>query len=140
MRELRIPIGLGTAYATFRDITGEYKTISVPVRTLDDYSFTNVALIKIDVEGHEFDVLKGAELTIAREKPVMIIEIEARYIDVEMDTVFKTVFDKGYEAFFLYLGKMLPFKEFRSEVHQKPFITKLPPKNYVHNFIFKPLA
>lgn len=33
-----------------------------------------ISLVKIDVEGHEPDVLRGAEATIARHRPAMIIE------------------------------------------------------------------
>jgi FkbM family methyltransferase len=43
--------------------------------TLDSLNFINVSFIKIDVEGHEIEVIKGALGTITREKPVMIVEI-----------------------------------------------------------------
>ena len=41
---------------------------------LDDFGFTNVHLLKIDVEGMESSVLEGARELIAREKPVIAIE------------------------------------------------------------------
>jgi FkbM family methyltransferase len=59
-RELHIPIDggrLATAMATFGAVQGEYKSTLVQVHVLDDYSFKNVAFIKIDVEGHELEVL-----------------------------------------------------------------------------------
>jgi FkbM family methyltransferase len=49
-------------------------TIDVPVRTLDSFGFTNVGLMKIDVEGYEEEVLRGAVETIARCKPILYIE------------------------------------------------------------------
>jgi FkbM family methyltransferase len=45
------------------------------LRPIDSFGFTNVSLIKIDVEGFEDAVLEGARLTIARSRPVIIIEI-----------------------------------------------------------------
>ena len=49
-------------------------TMTAEVRKLDSYEFEGVGLIKIDVEGDELAVLEGAEQTIAREKPVIIVE------------------------------------------------------------------
>jgi FkbM family methyltransferase len=46
----------------------------VPVYALDSYNFQNVGFMKIDVEGWEEEVLKGALDTIARCRPVMYIE------------------------------------------------------------------
>lgn len=41
---------------------------------LDDFSLRDVALLKVDVEGFEADVLRGAELTIKACRPVVFIE------------------------------------------------------------------
>ena len=43
-------------------------------RSIDSYKFPNVDLLKIDVEGMEIKALMGAEDTIQRCKPVMVIE------------------------------------------------------------------
>ena len=48
---------------------------SVELRSLDSFAFRNVSLIKIDVEQFEDFLLEGAQLTIARNRPVLIIEI-----------------------------------------------------------------
>ena len=45
------------------------------MRPLDDFGFTNVSLLKIDVEGLEDPVLEGATRTIAENRPVVILEI-----------------------------------------------------------------
>ena len=47
----------------------------VEMRPLDSFGFRNVSLIKIDVEHFEDWVLEGAQLTILRSKPVILIEI-----------------------------------------------------------------
>lgn len=48
---------------------------TVEVRTLDSFNFQNVDAIKIDVEGWELPVLKGAENTIKQFRPVIQTEI-----------------------------------------------------------------
>lgn len=42
---------------------------------LDSMTFDNISVIKIDVEGHELNVLLGAENTIGEHRPIIIIEI-----------------------------------------------------------------
>ena len=53
---------------------GKYKTIQVPVKTLDSYKIKNVGLIKIDVEGNELKTIRGAEKTIQKNKPILYFE------------------------------------------------------------------
>ncbi|TCJ13321.1 FkbM family methyltransferase [Flaviaesturariibacter flavus] len=55
----------------------EDETITVEMRTLDEVVGTRgvpIALIKIDVEGGEMGVLRGARGLLARDKPVVIFE------------------------------------------------------------------
>lgn len=51
-----------------------YQRVSVPQKTLDSYNFENVDIIKIDVEGYELEVLKGASQTIANNRPIVQVE------------------------------------------------------------------
>lgn len=51
-----------------------YQRVTVPQRTLDSYNFTDVDIIKIDVEGYELNVLEGATQTIANNRPVVQVE------------------------------------------------------------------
>jgi FkbM family methyltransferase len=48
--------------------------IDVPMRTLDSLNVEAVDFIKIDCEGYELFVLKGAEETIRRDRPCIIVE------------------------------------------------------------------
>lgn len=43
---------------------------------LDKFNIQAVSFIKIDVEGHELEVLKGAVETLARSRPILLIEIK----------------------------------------------------------------
>ena len=51
------------------------KTYEVEVRTLDDLNFMDVRFIKADVEGSEREVLDGARATIARDRPIILLEL-----------------------------------------------------------------
>ncbi len=46
----------------------------IPLHTLDSFNLQEVDFIKIDTEGYELYAIKGAEETIKRNKPVMIVE------------------------------------------------------------------
>lgn len=46
----------------------------VELRTLDSYLIDGVDFIKIDCEGYEVEVLRGAELTIRDQSPTIIVE------------------------------------------------------------------
>ena len=64
----------------FAEVRGISKEEQVKTTTLDSYIKENDIhgmhpLIKIDVEGHEMNVIKGAEETIQKLKPTFIIEI-----------------------------------------------------------------
>lgn len=83
-RDLNIPVHAGVAYdgwASLEDrslsFADDFKQIPVSLQRLDDQPFTrafSIDLIKIDVEGHELEVLRGAQSTIMQHKPVLIIE------------------------------------------------------------------
>lgn len=46
----------------------------VPVRTLDSFKLDKLALLKVDVEGMEFEALSGAADTIKRLRPILYVE------------------------------------------------------------------
>jgi FkbM family methyltransferase len=48
----------------------------VPVRTLDSFEFPKIGFMKIDVEGAEAAVLRGAHGTLERDRPNLLIEID----------------------------------------------------------------
>ena len=51
---------------------------NVQCRTLDSFNLNNIDFIKIDVDGFEVEVLKGAENTIKRNNPVINVEMKDR--------------------------------------------------------------
>ena len=52
--------------------------IDIPKRTLDSFSLKNVNYIKMDVQFHELEVLKGATKTLTQNDPILCIECAQR--------------------------------------------------------------
>lgn len=48
----------------------------VELTTLDSYRIKKLSFLKIDVEGHEMDVLEGATQTIKHHRPVVLLEVQ----------------------------------------------------------------
>lgn len=63
------------------------------VKPLDSLNLTNIHFIKIDVEGFESMVLRGAKQTNANSRPIIWIEI----FDENKSTVFPILHEMGYE-------------------------------------------
>jgi len=66
---------LGGALAADSGADGRTMRFEVDVRTLDSYRFSDVRVIKVDVEGSEMDVLEGARSAILRDRPALIVEL-----------------------------------------------------------------
>jgi FkbM family methyltransferase len=71
---------------------------------LDDYckDFTRLDLLKIDVEGYEYKVLRGAEKTIQKFKPVIILELSLYIKDIEKIEIIHFInylYAIGYDIF-----------------------------------------
>jgi len=113
----------------------------VPLATLDSYQLRDIAAIKIDVEGHEASVLDGAAETIARERPVLIVEVEERHHRGRSHEVFDRLLRQGYVCKFVRDNRLNQFnitmiRELQP-VEMKPEVG-LKHAKYINNFIFVP--
>jgi FkbM family methyltransferase len=113
-----------------------YEERLVKVKRLDDYVFEDVDLIKIDVEGHESSVIKGAIQTIQKTFPILIVEIEQRHISKPIDEVFSLITEIGYDGYFLKNDELISIEKFSYSIHQEPFLSCVNDDAYINNFIF----
>jgi len=67
------PGGLGVVDSSFSH--PELVVREFPCSRLDSMALAKVGFIKIDVEGHEMEVLQGARNLLERDRPIMIIEL-----------------------------------------------------------------
>lgn len=112
-----------------------FETVAVQTRTLDSYNFTNVGFIKIDVEGFEAAVVRGALGTIRREKPVLMIEIEEWHRKRPIEECLREMDVLNAEVFFARDGVLRPIAEFNPDRDHR---TRRKQPGYVQNFFFKP--
>lgn len=95
---------LKNTHAQFRN----RQTYPVDVRALDSFELTDVRFIKVDVEGSEREVLDGAPATIARNRPVMMLELLSGTHADPGGTAKAICDDFGYDAFIVRNGEKLP--------------------------------
>ncbi|MDC3263424.1 FkbM family methyltransferase [Pelagibacterales bacterium] len=113
------------------------KIINIQCRKLDSLNIENIGLIKIDVEGFEIEVIRGAKDTILKNKPVMIIENEIVHTK-DTNELFTTMNEFGYDKYICNsIGKLKKINNFSVEENQKNAIRNLD-INYIQNFIFIP--
>ncbi len=104
----------------------QYKKFSIMTAKLDDIKIDNkIGFIKIDVEGHEKNVLIGGQKLIKENKPVMVIEIEERHTKKPIKEIINYIKNLNYDCYYLSGDNMINFDE-------------IYPKNPENNFIFLP--
>jgi FkbM family methyltransferase len=118
--------GLNSLYRRYglEDVNGlepQKKEEIVELDTLDNYCLKNnihtIDLVKIDVEGHEFEVLKGMR-NLLKEKKVKMIQFEYGIVDarVFLKDIFDFFKDFDYRFYQIYHNKIQPIKAYNSEL------------------------
>lgn len=110
-----------------RDVS-RVREVTVPTKRLDDYAFSGVGFIKIDVEGHELCVLRGARGTLIRERPNLLVEAREEHHGGAVGKVREWLWELGYHGFFLRNHELLPIGGFDQDVDQR--------RDGIENFIF----
>jgi len=116
-------------------VQGEHKSISIEAKCLDEYNFLDVDFIKIDVEGHEHEVIEGAQETIKKFKPTMVIEMEEKHNQIPIEDQISSVEKLGYKCCVLINEKIIQIEEIDlNKFHRNPANND----SYLFNFIFYP--
>ena len=92
-------------------IEGVQRT-EVPVLPLDALELADVTAIKVDVEGAEEEVLRGAAATLRRCRPVLSVEIEERHRPGCTRRVPDLLAGLGYEGWYEFYGDWRPIERF----------------------------
>ena len=112
-------------------------TYKVPLISIDGLRLQELGFLKIDVEGHETEVLDGAHETIRRCLPTIMVEHEVAHIGASFGDVFDRLSSLNYEGFFLDRGMIRHLSAFDAARHQGPG-TRKSDGTYVSNFFFLP--
>ncbi len=120
-----------------------HKSVEILTTTLDEYFLKERNIkphfLKIDVEGHELEVFKGAEQLLKEAKPKILVECEQRHLqNMQIEEVFQFLLDLDYKGFFVSENQLKPLVHFSVGKHQK--ITNgryWMSKDYCNNFIFE---
>ncbi len=144
--QLRVPTSAGSDVTTRSSLESDAnpgfgeRTVDIELIEIDSLHIDNLVAIKIDVEGHEFSVLAGARRTIARFKPVVIIECEERHHVGGTARLARFFAGEQYDGYFLFENKLTNFAEFDPARMQNLQDLRCAsggrPRNYVNNFIF----
>ncbi|MFE1441519.1 FkbM family methyltransferase [Streptomyces sp. NPDC058739] len=91
---------------------------AVPVRVvaLDDLGLRDVGFVKVDVDGNELAVLRGATALLARDRPALFVELESRIQPVAPVVTYLGLL--GYEGWVLPSDRWVPLAAFPLREHQ----------------------
>jgi len=117
-----------------------YRDIEVNVATLDSFCLSGIAFLKIDVEGHELSVLRGATETIMRSRPNLLVEVEEPRAPGCFQAVSDFLTSLDYCGFWFDGEEMRPIESFQLAVQQatRPKLSEKRPREYINNFIWRP--
>jgi FkbM family methyltransferase len=107
-----------------RDDASNHPSISVPTRTMDHWLAEHPDLVpdvvKIDVEGHELEVLEGARELLGRRRPALMIECHGAAWDslgVSRVRIADLLNEAGYRHLRLSNGGPVDFSTLQTTVH-----------------------
>ena len=121
-----------------QDFTGNVRRVLVQCVTIDSESVDNVGFIKIDVEQHEREVLRGGLKTIEKFRPVLLVEVYPLKYKQSLEDEFAFILRMNYCAWFFFSGHWNPLDSFERHVHAAPMNFGKSGKFMGNNLIFFP--
>ena len=82
----------------------------------------NISFIKIDVEGHEREVITGSKKIIKKNKPVLLVEIEERHNNFPILDTIEFIKNFGYNSYFVADGNVKDVKKLKDINSENNFL------------------
>jgi FkbM family methyltransferase len=121
---------------------GQWRSQRVALFRMDDVVQEPVGFVKIDVEGHEREVLEGAIRILESDRPAFLIEIEERHKAGSVEDITRFMQERGYRGFFVEGSRVRPVEAFDLGRHQAPSLIgegdRVSYKDYINNFLYLP--
>lgn len=118
----------------------ESRDVTVRLTPIDALELAPVGVVKIDVEGHELAVLRGARRLLHTDRPAVIVESEERHHAGGVERVRRFLADLGYQGYYLHRGAMHPIGTFDVGRLQSPQTRKAVgadrSADHVNNFVY----
>ena len=82
----------------------------------------NISFVKIDVEGHEREVITGSKKIIKKNKPVLLVEIEERHNNLSILDTIEFIKNFGYNSYFVADGNIKDIKKLKDINSENNFL------------------
>jgi FkbM family methyltransferase len=129
--------GLGSLEAV---VDRKSKTIEISTIRLDQFCDADVGFLKVDVEGHEINVLNGARKLIEKQRPTVLVEAEERHKRGTIDSVFRYFDGLNYTGVFVFGKDLLSVRDFELAMQDPALVYSEYRRDgvFANNFIFIP--
>lgn len=144
---LYLPAG-GAGVGTSSVEHGEGRAVPVDRVAVDRLGLADVRFMKVDVEGHELPALRGAEQTVRRDRPLLLVEVEDRIQPI--GPILSLLGGWGYRPYVMPRDRWLPLDDFDLVAHQRAAVDRVrqsfarrvvaPWPRYVNLVLFRPEA
>jgi FkbM family methyltransferase len=130
--------------ATVEEVSesNEFRTIRVPCLCLDDFAHQDIGFVKIDVEGHEADVIRGGLRLLQMQQPIVLVEADDHHRQGVVAEVVQLMNSADYGGIFWFRDRFFDVAEFdNSQMQDERALRPGVPRKqclYVNNFIFAP--